>query len=116
MIKITFKRPQAADAFISMAEGMWENRRDDAVEDDTRAQEELALWTELLDLLGKPTRDFDHSWVLDDKFRPLVEDVRDNCDDNAHDMGINNEHDLAEANDEDREMACCSFELTIETV
>jgi len=112
MITIKFKRPQAAGAFISMAEGMWENERDDA---GLLGSEKLSQLTELLDVLGKPTPDFEHAWQLPDHLRDIAKDVADNCADNAHDMGLDDESDLDE-NPEDAEMACCPWEVTIEEV
>jgi hypothetical protein len=109
MFQVTFARTAAADAFISMAEGMWENQRDDTVMGDTAEEAKLALWEALLKALGDA--EAEAVVILDDKFLPLVKDVIDNCADNAHDMGIDDENDLADS--EDAELACAPFEVTI---
>jgi hypothetical protein len=112
MIKLTFKRRAAAEAFASMAEGMWEVHRDDrdasfptwdAFTDDFCAQ---------LPATGGPDKG-PVTVELDDRFLRIVEAVRDNCDDNAREMGIDDEHDL----DEHPEVAddvCASFDLVVE--
>jgi len=113
MIKLHFKRPQAADAFISMAEGMWDNCRDDTVMGDAIMEAELALFTAFLEEMAKRPSDFDYTWILDDKFKRMAEDIRDNCADDANNRGINTERDLNEAHEEDREDTCCPFDVSI---
>jgi hypothetical protein len=112
MIKLTFKRRSAAETFASMAEGMWEVHRDDR-------DASFPTWDAFTDALcaqlpatGGP----DEGPVvveLDDRFIKVVESVRANCDDNAHEMGIDDPSDLDEHPDV-AEMSCASFDLVVE--
>jgi len=118
MITVTFARAAALNSFASMAEGMWENRRDDQDNDDA-SMVEFKLWDEFTDAVnaaadnakpdaaGKVSIDLaNNAWLQ------LVRDVRDNCADNAHDMGIDDTGDLEE-NPDDAAMACGAWEVQI---
>jgi hypothetical protein len=112
MIKLTFKRRAAAEAFASMGTSMWETHRDDR-------DASFATWdafTERFSAQLPATGGPDKGPVvveLDDRFMKVVEDVRVNCDDNAHEMGVDDEHDLDE-HPELAEMSCASFDLVVE--
>jgi hypothetical protein len=91
MLTIRFDRYEAAIAFASMAEGMWENKRDDRMGYMPSSLVEFQLWdTFLHDLNAAITNaaplSQDFTIILDGKYRQLVEDVRDNCADNCDDL------------------------------
>jgi len=112
-MKLTFQRRAAALAFASMAEGMWENYRDDAVMGDTAAIAQRDLWDAFMDAVNAATHPDDVlAYEIDDRYAALAKDVVDNCDDNAHDMGLDTPADIA-ANPDDAALACCGFEVTI---
>jgi hypothetical protein len=110
MIKISFKRGAAAEAFASMAEGMWQVHRDDR-------DASFPSWDAFTDCAQLPaTNAQDKGPVvveLDEKFINIVEAVRTNCDDNSHEMGIDDEHDLDE-HPEAADDVCVSFDLAVE--
>lgn len=104
MIELTFAREGALVAFTSMAIGIWETHRDDN-EPDT------ALWSEFTDLLGEAEG---LTVTFADHFLRLIEATRDNCDDNAGEMGIHDEIQLADASEDDRASVCCPWEVTMQ--
>src|SRR5262245_30904373 len=109
MIAVTFARVAAFNSFVSMAEGMWENKRDDRNGYLPSSETECQLWDAFLNALGEAQGT---TVALDDKFGALVKDVVDNCADNSHAMGIDEPSDLEE-NPADAELACCPWEVTI---
>ena len=99
---LQIKRQAAANAFLSMAEGMAETDRDDSLTD------KVALWDEFFAAVNI---DNGNVCELPGTMRELVKHVADNCDDNAHDMGIDSIDDLKD--NEDAELACLSSEVLV---
>jgi hypothetical protein len=114
MMKLTFARRAAALSFASMAEALWTNHRDDAVQGDIESTSRAETWGLFVDAVHAGTNPEGATvFTLPDVFRPLVKDVIDTCADNAHDMGLDDETDLDE-NPEDANFACCPWEVTTE--
>jgi hypothetical protein len=112
MIKITFKRRAAAEAFASMAEGIWDVHRDEC-------DASFATWDAFTDAFCAqlPATNGQHKGPvtveLDDRFVNIVESVRVNCYDNAHEKGIDDEPDL-DAHPDVADDICAPFDLLVE--
>src|SRR5262245_43050021 len=84
-ITVALQNLDTACAFYSMAEGMYENRRDDAT-DDAIDGAEMKLWDDFLHALAAAP-DATLAYTTDARFGPCVTDVLDNIADNEGDLG-----------------------------